>query len=186
MMDSEHFDGLVRGLAGGTSRRGLLRQLTGAALGGVLVAVGTSEAEAKKKKHGGKTKSKAASQDKVTICHRTGSKKHPFEVITVAASAVPAHEAHGDLVDCPTPQVIDFATCTCVCAADIVCREGEHLDPVTCTCVGGGGGGHCDQVECEGRGDSVCTTCSCRQQGGCVCGTMHCPNGACIPNVGCP
>jgi hypothetical protein len=33
---------------------------------------------------------------KVTICHRTGSKKHPFVTIRVAREAVPAHLAHGD------------------------------------------------------------------------------------------
>jgi hypothetical protein len=33
---------------------------------------------------------------KVTICHRTGSKKHPFVTIRVAPSAVPAHLRHGD------------------------------------------------------------------------------------------
>lgn len=33
---------------------------------------------------------------KVTICHRTGSKKHPFVTIRVAQSAVRAHLRHGD------------------------------------------------------------------------------------------
>jgi hypothetical protein len=33
---------------------------------------------------------------KVTICHRTGSKKHPFVTIRVSQSAVPAHLRHGD------------------------------------------------------------------------------------------
>lgn len=34
---------------------------------------------------------------RVTICHRTGSKKHPFVTITVSASSVAAHIKHGDL-----------------------------------------------------------------------------------------
>jgi hypothetical protein len=38
---------------------------------------------------------------KVTICHRTGSLKHPYSLITVAQAAVPAHTAHGDIVPAP-------------------------------------------------------------------------------------
>jgi hypothetical protein len=33
---------------------------------------------------------------KVTICHHTHSKKHPFVTITISLSAWPAHKAHGD------------------------------------------------------------------------------------------
>jgi len=33
---------------------------------------------------------------KVTICHHTHSKKHPFVTITVGAAAVKAHLKHGD------------------------------------------------------------------------------------------
>jgi hypothetical protein len=39
---------------------------------------------------------------KVTICHHTGSKKHPTETITVSENALRAHLAHGDtLGPCP-------------------------------------------------------------------------------------
>jgi hypothetical protein len=34
--------------------------------------------------------------ERVTICHRTGSRRNPFRTITVAQSAVPAHLRHGD------------------------------------------------------------------------------------------
>ena len=36
-------------------------------------------------------------QEKVTICHKTGSKKNPFRTIRVAKSAVKAHLLHGDV-----------------------------------------------------------------------------------------
>ena len=52
-MDSERFDTITRTLASSNSRRGVVRTLTGAAVGGLLVAVGIGEAEAKKK-HGGR------------------------------------------------------------------------------------------------------------------------------------
>jgi hypothetical protein len=40
---------------------------------------------------------------KVTICHHTHSKKHPFVTITVSKNAVPAHLRHGDtLGPCPS------------------------------------------------------------------------------------
>jgi hypothetical protein len=35
-------------------------------------------------------------QYKVTICHLTGSKKHPARTITVSSKAVAAHLRHGD------------------------------------------------------------------------------------------
>jgi hypothetical protein len=42
------------------------------------------------------------SSQKVTICHHTGSKKHPFHPITVNEHALPAHTGHGDTVGpCP-------------------------------------------------------------------------------------
>jgi hypothetical protein len=35
-------------------------------------------------------------EDKVTICHRTGSKKKPFHTIRVSRNALKAHLKHGD------------------------------------------------------------------------------------------
>ena len=37
-------------------------------------------------------------EKKVTICHRTGSKKNPFVTIRVSRNAVPAHLRHGDTI----------------------------------------------------------------------------------------
>ena len=46
---------------------------------------------------------------KVTICHRTGSKKNPFRTIRVSRSAVKAHLRHGDaLGPCSTAR---FTVC---------------------------------------------------------------------------
>jgi hypothetical protein len=43
---------------------------------------------------------------KVAICHRTGSKKHPFHTISVAIPAVRAHLRHGDVLGpCTTATV---------------------------------------------------------------------------------
>jgi hypothetical protein len=43
---------------------------------------------------------------KVVICHRTGSKKHPFHTITVALPAVRAHLRHGDVLGPCTPTTV--------------------------------------------------------------------------------
>jgi hypothetical protein len=46
-MDQERFDRITRTLALGQSRRGLLKGLTGTAIGGLLASVGMAEARAK-------------------------------------------------------------------------------------------------------------------------------------------
>lgn len=43
---------------------------------------------------------------KVTICHRTGSRKHPYVTIKVAQSAVKAHLRHGDAVGACTTKTV--------------------------------------------------------------------------------
>src|SRR5205085_2104775 len=41
---------------------------------------------------------------KVTICHHTGSSKHPWHLITISNRAVPAHLRHHDVLPpCPKP-----------------------------------------------------------------------------------
>lgn len=46
---------------------------------------------------------------KVTICHRTRSKKHPYVTIRVSRNAVPAHLRHGDGIG-PCPRAV-FTVC---------------------------------------------------------------------------
>jgi hypothetical protein len=48
--------------------------------------------------HGTTTGLTSTTGGKVTICHRTGSKKKPFHTITVAVPAVRAHLKHGDVL----------------------------------------------------------------------------------------
>jgi hypothetical protein len=39
----------------------------------------------------------------VTVCHHTGSKRHPWHLITISSRGVPAHLRHGDqMPPCPT------------------------------------------------------------------------------------
>lgn len=61
-MDQDRFDHLARGLAAGITRRGMVRNLTGVAIGGTLIAVGASEAGARKKKRGGGRRQRRQSQ----------------------------------------------------------------------------------------------------------------------------
>ena len=48
--------------------------------------------------------------DKVTICHRTGSKKKPFHTIRVSRNALKAHLKHGDTVGACGPNSV-FTMC---------------------------------------------------------------------------
>ena len=43
---------------------------------------------------------------KVTLCHKTGSRKHPYTTIRVAQSSVPAHIRHGDAFGACTTKTV--------------------------------------------------------------------------------
>src|SRR5579862_5425785 len=56
------------------------------------------------------TSSSAAEyQYKITICHHTGSKKHPAVTISVSSSAWAAHQAHHDTLGACPPRVSQSA-----------------------------------------------------------------------------
>jgi hypothetical protein len=50
-------------------------------------------------------------KEKVTICHRTGSKKNPFVTIRVSKNALKAHLKHGDTLGACGPNSV-FTMCT--------------------------------------------------------------------------
>jgi hypothetical protein len=176
-MESERFDTVVRALSTGATRRGALSLLAG------IAGLGVSEVAARRRGRRSRQSTRrtlageAQSADKVTICHRTTSTKHPFQVITVDASAVPDHEAHGDLVRCPNLQVIDLETCACVCPVEeIACGSGQQLDPERCQCVSTG------PEDCT---SNLCRRCRRMPDGFCDCATKACPIGeTCDPDTG--
>src|SRR6478735_2298617 len=116
-MDGDRFDKLVKSLARDTSRRDVIKGLAGSAVGGMLAMARFNRSD-------------AAPAAKVGICHRTGSASNPVVYITVSSNAIPAHQAHGDVIN------PDFQTDINNCGGcSIVCDDG---DPCTInSCVSG-------------------------------------------------
>lgn len=160
-MDGQKFDGLVKAFATQTSRRGIL--------GGGLAAIAALTARA------------ASAQDKVTICHFTGSETNPYNIITISTNALDQHIAnHGDFVftDCCldtecaelTDQcnvgVCDAGTCVAVPQVGDECDDGD-----LCT----------ESDTCDASGACVGTAVDCSAlDEACLVGTCDPGDGSCF------
>jgi hypothetical protein len=168
-VDPSRFDALVRSVASAVpSRRGLLRAVASAALGGF--AAGTGRARA---------------ATRVGVCHLTGSATNPYRYVEVAASAAASHAAHGDAVD------VDLQTDPANCGACGVaceggqCAGGECVPAGPCdgvpegtSCSVGGTNGRCRDGACCFFAGATCT------DGDECCGGTCDGNGHCCATAG--
>jgi hypothetical protein len=70
---------------------------------------------------------------KITICHKTHSKKNPSVTITISRSAWPAHQRHGDTlgacVAAPATTTTTTTTTTSSAVSSGPGRSGDHGNP---------------------------------------------------------
>lgn len=91
-----------------------------------------------------KNSSAAQYQYKVTICHHTGSMKHPMVTITVSNRAVAAHmlRHHDTLGACPPPPPTSTTTTTTTQTTSGPGNSGDHGNGKSNGNGGGNGNGH--------------------------------------------
>jgi Dictyostelium (slime mold) repeat len=164
-MDGRQFDKLTKALATGVSRRRVLRGAVGSAIGGMVSLI---------RIRGG------SAGDKVVVCHLTGSATNPVVQIEVSVNAIPAHEAHGDVI------APDFATDVNNCGGcGIVCGGGDACNTPTCL------GGECTTASVSCDDSNACTDDSCDPATGCVHTPISCDDSdicttdTCDPATGC-
>lgn len=138
-MDRARFDQLARGLAADMSRRGMVRTLGGAAIGGILLMGGANEAGARKKKRGGKPQgrlSQSAAANKVAVCHYDADTE-TWALITVSQNGWNnGHAKHHE-----KDYRLTGECCTDVdCAGDKSCCDGLCTDGGRCHCTSCGDG----------------------------------------------
>lgn len=198
-MDSRRFDDLVRQLAKGTSRRSVIKGLTGS-IAGMLTggAIASRRAD-------------AAPAPKVTICHFTSSQTNPYEIITISSNALEQHQTnHGDNLfgdccldsDCAVPDGVQCAVAVCQADASgtswcgLAPTPGATCDDgIDCTVddVCGAAVNECAGTPVDSRCDdgNACTTDICEVGVGCTYGEVDCDDGnacttdSCDPAQGC-
>src|SRR5215472_9701680 len=90
-----------------------------------------------------KNTSAAQYQYKLTICHHTGSKKHPMHTISVSNRAWPAHQRHGDTMGaCPPPATTTTTPTTTTPTTPTTTTQPAPTVPTTTTTSPGNSGNH--------------------------------------------
>lgn len=152
-MDSERFDGLIRALGEGTTRRGALGVLAG------LAGLGLGEVAAKRRHRGrgkGGVRAQAANPNKVDVCH-FDEESGTFHLINIDDNAVQKHiDNHGDFFP-----AAEGGCCTDAdCGENEACQVDEEANTGSCVSVG------CSPVGTACGGNPT----GCNENSGCSCG----------------
>ena len=160
-MDGHRFDGLTRTLAGGTSRRQVLKLLAGGVAGGLAGVLGAGNSGAAPR------------------CKRVGQRCHTNADCCPEQNQTICSATSGQCEACPAGTALCGGQCVAGCTGGLV------LDPTTCTCSCPPGtrgcGGTCvdimsDEQHCGGCGGACTVPGSVCAAGQCACplGTTYC------------